>query len=117
MMDKEAEAEAETSQRPHKILKKTVHIRHDSLIKEPTIEAEEEDEEDQLQEDDEQDSAQDDVASGHLIEESGDDGNDGKYMESSEEKLNEDLVDLDDKVSGNDSTSLILSSFQADDCL
>ena len=104
-MDKEAEAEAETSQRPCKILRKTVHIWRDSLIEEPTIEAKEEDEEDQLQDNDEQDSAQDDVASGHLIEESG------------EEKLNEDLVDLDDEVSGNDSTSLILSSFQTDDCL
>ena len=69
-----------------------------------------------MQDDDEQDSAQDDVASGHLIEESGDDGNDGEYMESGEEKLNEDLVDLDDEVSGNDSTSLILSSFRTDDC-
>ena len=116
-MDKEAKAKAKTSQRPHKILKKTVHIWHDSLIEEPTIEAEEEDKEDQLQDDDEQDSAQDNVASGHLIEESGDDGNDGEYMESGEEKLNEDLVDLDNEVSGNDSTSLILSSFQADDCL
>ena len=115
-MDKEAEAEAETSQRPCKILKKTVHIWCDSLIEEPTIKAKEEDEEDQLQDDDEQDSAQDNVASGHLIE-SGDDGNDGKYMESGEEKLNEDLVDLDDEVSGNDSTSLILSSFRTDDCL
>ena len=116
-MDKEAKAKAKTSQRPHKILKKTVHIWHDSLIEEPTIEAEEEDKEDQLQDDDEQDSAQDNVASGRLIEESGDDGNDGEYMESGEEKLNEDLVDLDNEVSCNDSTSLILSSFQADDCL
>ena len=90
MMDKEAEAKAETSQRPRKILKKMVHIQRDSLIEEPTIKAEEEDEEDQLQDDD---------------------GNDGEYMESGEEKLNEDLVDLDDEVSGNDSTSLILSSF------
>ena len=87
------------------------------MIEEPTIKANEEDEEDQLQDNDEQDSAQDDVASGCLIEESGDDGNDGKYMESGEEKLNEDVVDLDNEVSGNDSTSLILSSFQADDCL
>ena len=107
MMDKEAEAKAETSQRPCKILK-MVHIQHNSLIKEPTIEAEEEDEEDQLQDNDEQDSAQDDVTLGHLIEESGNDGNDGKYMESGEEKLNEDLVDLNDEVSDNDSTSLIL---------
>ena len=116
-MDKEAEAKAETSQRPRKILKKTVHIWHDSLIEEPTIEAKEEDKEDQLQDNNEQDSAQDDVASGRLIEESGNDGNDGKYMESGEEKLNEDVVDLDNEVSGNDSTSLILSSFRADDCL
>ena len=94
MMDKEAEAEAKTSQRPWKILKKTVHIQCDSLIEETTIEAEEEDEEDQLQDDDKQDSAQDNVASGHLIEESGNDGNDGEYMESGEEKLNEDLLIL-----------------------
>ena len=87
------------------------------MIEEPTIEAKEEDEENQLQDNDEQDSAQDDVALGHLIEESGDDGIDGEYMESGEEKLNEDLVDLDDEVSGNDSTSLILSSFRTDDCL
>ena len=116
-MDKEAEAKAKTSQRPCKILKKMIHIWCDSLIEEPTIKANEEDEEDQLQDNDEQDSAQDDVASGHLIEESDNDGNDSVYMESSEEKLNEDLVDLNDEVSGDDSTSLILSSFWADDCL
>ena len=109
-MDKEAKAKAETSQKPHKILKKMVHIWHNSLIKEPTIKAEEEDKKDQFQDNDEQDSAQDDVASGHSIEDSGNDGNDGEYMESGEEKLN-------DEVSGNDSTSLILSSFRADDCL
>ena len=104
-MDKEAEED--TSQLPRKVLKKMVHISRDSPNKEePNAE---EDEVDELQDEDgEFDQLGDNE--GGVDEESGDDGGDGEYAESEKSK------DLDNEVSANNITALLLMFFLADAC-
>ena len=105
-MDKEAEED--TSQPPRKVLKKTVRISRDSPNEEEPN-AEEEDEVDELQDEDgEFDQLGDNE--GSVDEESGDDGGDGEYAESEKSK------DLDDEVSANNITALLLMFFLADAC-
>ena len=105
-MDKEVEED--TSQPPRKVLKKPMHISRDSPNEEEPH-AEEEDEVDQLQDEDGEFNQLGDNEGG-VDEESGDDGGDGEYAESEKSK------DLDDEVSANNITALLLMFFLADAC-